>query len=242
MTTYEQLSRCFWSWLTKKIRMWSTPPALNSSSWINKSKRSMWQVHQSIGSWVTQRWRLGKWHGCSWKGRVIGWKDVKTLPAAWFKPSGFWRSNSSQNWMDRNVLLCSSCSKNFGTQSRDERFTIIYHDLPVYLSQVSYHPSRLGGKGVRVVGWFGRGELIFLRWVKSDVNRLALIEPRSPGSLKWSNWEEGAFKRWLSAFSRYFHQHPSTTTLKRCRGGTRWNTWTFFSGMVQLGGLFFSKP
>lgn len=94
MTTYEQLSRCFWSWLTKKIRMWSTPPALNSSSWINKSKRSIWQVHQSIGSWVTQRWRLGKWHGCSWKGRVKGWKDVETLPAAWFKPSGFWRINT----------------------------------------------------------------------------------------------------------------------------------------------------
>lgn len=72
---------------------------------------------------------------------------------------------------------------------------VVMNDLPVYLSQVSYHPSRLGGKGVRVVGWFGRGELTFLRRVKSDVNRLALTKPRSPGSLKWSNWEEGAFKR-----------------------------------------------
>ena len=28
--------------------------------------------------------------------------------------------------MDGHVLLCSSCSKDFGTQSRDERFICIY--------------------------------------------------------------------------------------------------------------------
>lgn len=64
------------------------------------------------------------------------------------------------------------------------------------MSQLSPEPPRRHF-GVCVV-WFGRGgftQLSFLGGVKSDVDWLALIKLRSPGSLKWSNWEEGSFKR-----------------------------------------------